>query len=227
MTTLEMAGVPDDAVAKPHPILKRIAIIALCAIALGFAMQGLILVVKMSSGAPFPGARLLVDLAQGVTWSFLVCTGVGIGTSIMKARAALVGLLGLICAPLAIAAAKSSQKVMASMVGAADQPVILSLATISGLRAIEYGLLGWWLGTLARREVSRAVPYLSAGALLGVTFGGAIAVLTYHVAVSKGLAPALPQILGTVVNEVVFPIGCAFVIYIGQLISQHVRMEVK
>lgn len=211
----------------PRRILRRIALIALSAIALGFLMQGLILAVKLSSGAPFPGARFLVDLAQGVTWSFVVCAGVGIGTSIMKARAALVGLLAMVCAPLAIAMAKSSQKVMASVVGAVDQPAVLSLATISGLRAVEYGLLGWWLGTLARREISQAGPYLKAGGSLGVLFGGAIAALTYQVALSKGLTPQPPQILATVVNEVAFPIGCAFVIYIGQLVSGHMNLTAK
>lgn len=225
---LSVAAEADDTrTVDPHRALKRIALIALCAIALGFMMQGLILAVKLSSGAAFPGAQFAVDLAQGVTWSFLVCAGVGIGTSIMRARAALVGLLAMVCAPLAIAAAKSSQKVMASMVGAADQPAILSLATISGLRAIEYGLLGWWLGTLARREVSHAVPYLKAGTSLGVIFGGAIAALTYQVALAKGLTPAPPQILASVVNEVVFPIGCAFVIYIGQLVSGHMNLAPK
>jgi hypothetical protein len=221
------ATTADTITVDPHRVLKRIALIALCAIALGFLMQGLILVVKLSAGAPFPGARFIVDLAQGVTWSFLVCAGVGIGTSIMKARAALVGLLAMACAPLAIAMAKSSQKVMASVVGVADQPAVLSLATISGLRAIEYGLLGWWLGTLARREVSHAAPYLKAGASLGVFFGGAIAALTYQVALSKGLSPAPPQILSSIVNEVAFPIGCAFVIYVGQLVSGHLKLADK
>lgn len=223
-----MAAMPVPSMAgDPNRILRRIALIALGAILLGFLMQGLILAVKLSSGAAFPGMRFLVDLAQGVTWSFVVCAGVGIGTSIMKARAALVGLLAMVCAPLAIAAAKSSQKVMASLVGAVDQPAVLSLAAISGLRAVEYGLLGWWLGTLARREVSNAGPYLKAGSVSGVVFGGAIAALTWHVALSRGLNPQPPQILATIVNEVVFPIGCAFVIYMGQFVSGQMNLTAK
>lgn len=223
-----IAAVPvHSTTSDPNRILRRIALIALSAILLGFLMQGLILAVKLSSGAAFPGMRFLVDLAQGVTWSFVVCAGVGIGTSIMKARAALVGLLAMVCAPLAIAAAKSSQKVMASLVGAVDQPAVLSLAAISGLRAVEYGLLGWWLGTLARRKVSNAGPYLKAGSFSGVVFGGAIAALTWRVALSKGLNPQPPQILAIIVNEVVFPIGCAFVIYTGQLVGGHVNLTAK
>jgi len=141
--------------------LKKLAVIALLAIALGFAMQGLILAGKLAGGSALPGAAILVDLAQGVTWSFLVCAGLGIGTSVARGRAVLGGVIAMICAPIAIAGAKSSQKVMAGLIGAAEQPAALSLATISVLRAIEYGVLGWLLTWLVLRTETRPLPYLA------------------------------------------------------------------
>ena len=58
--------------------------------------------------------QIAVELAQGITWSFFVCAGVGLGTALGKARAALGGLSGVISAPLAMGLAKGSQKVWAA-----------------------------------------------------------------------------------------------------------------
>jgi hypothetical protein len=209
---------------KAQLAIKRLALISVLAIALGFAMQGLILATKLVSGGPFPGSVFLVDLAQGVTWSFFVCSGVGIGISLSKARAALAGLISMIFAPLAVAAAKSSQKVMAGMIGAADQPAALSLATVSVMRAIQYGILGWLLATLARKGVERPLPYLASGSAVGVILGGAIAALTYHAAVTNGMTPGLPKIASSIVNEVLAPIGCAMVIYFGLMIGRNLKI---
>jgi hypothetical protein len=203
--------------------IRRLATISVLAIALGFVMQFLILATKLASGGPFPGSLFLVDLAQGVTWSFFVCAGVGIGMSLSKARAALAGFIAMLFAPVAVAAAKSSQKVMAGLIGAADQPAVLPLATISLLRAIEYGVLGWALASLARKGVERPLPYFSAGSAVGVVFGGAIAALTYHAAVTNGLTPGYPKIASTMVNEVISPIGCSLIIYIGLVVGRNLK----
>ncbi|HTV67778.1 MAG TPA: hypothetical protein VMF90_04505 [Rhizobiaceae bacterium] len=201
-------------------ILKKIAILAFCSIALGFAIQGLILAAKLAAANEIVWAKAVVDMTGGITWALLVCTGVGIGTSIMKARPLLAGVIALICAPIAIAFAKSSQKVMSGLMGAAEQEAVLSLGTISVLRAIEYGVLGWLLGRLAQAGVERSWPYVRVGMGIGVVFGGAIAALTYQVAVTQGLQPGGVQIASSIINEVIFPIGCAFVIYVGQLVGR-------
>jgi hypothetical protein len=202
---------------------KRLALISVLAIALGFAMQGLILATKLASGGPFPGVLFLGHLAQGVTWPFFVCSRVGIGISPSKARAVMAGLISMIFAPIAVAAAKSSQKVMTGLIGAADQPAVLSLATISVLRAIQYGILGWLLATLARKGVERPLPYFAAGSAVVVFLGGAIAALTYHTAVTNGLTPGLPKIASSIVNEVLAPIGCAMVIYFGLVVGRNLK----
>jgi hypothetical protein len=226
MSNQEIGLQPEAQVASERAqlALRRLALISVLAIALGFAMQGLILATKLVSGGPFPGALFLVDLAQGVTWSFFVCTGVGIGISLSKARAALAGLVSMIFAPIAVAAAKSSQKVMSGLIGAADQPAALSLATVSVLRAIQYGILGWLLASLARKGIERPLPYFAAGSSVGVILGGVIAALSYHAAVINGLTPGLPKIAGSIVNEVLAPIGCAMVIFFGLMIGRNLKI---
>ena len=226
MTTeaVEVSGDNLDDAEKASLAIKRIGTIALLAIGLGFFMQGLILTAKLASGGSFPNITFLADLAQGVTWSFLVCSGVGIATTLAKARAALAGLIAFIFAPIAVAVAKGSQKVMAGLLNAAEQPAMLSLATVSTLRAIEYGLLGWLLATLIRKDESRAFPYIATGIAIGVIFGGAIVAISYQVALSKGVVMGAPQLAGSLVNEIGSPIGCALLIYIGQFVGRNVKI---
>ena len=69
--------------------IRSIAFVAIAAIGLGFLMQGLIVLARLLAGGALPGAGLVADLASTVSWSVLVCTGVAIGVSLGKARAAL------------------------------------------------------------------------------------------------------------------------------------------
>ncbi|HWK68852.1 MAG TPA: hypothetical protein VNS34_28335 [Rhizobiaceae bacterium] len=205
-------------------VVRRVATIALLAIVLGFVMQGLILCAKLLSGGGFPGARLFVDLTQGVTWSLLICAGVGIGTSIAKTRQALAGLLSALFAPIALSAAKSAQKMVADAIGVVDQPGALSLVTISTLRAVEYGILGWLLASLVQKDIRHARPYVATGTAVGLVFGGTIAALSYYAATVKGMSPSAAQISASLVNEIVSPIGCAVVIYLGQLVGRNLSI---
>jgi hypothetical protein len=85
--------------------IRRLALVALLAVALGFIMQAILLATKLGAGGAFPGLLFLVDLTQGIAWSTLVCMGVSVGISVSKARPFLAGLLALVFAPLAVAAA--------------------------------------------------------------------------------------------------------------------------
>ncbi len=204
--------------------LVRMAMVAWLSIVLGFAMQGIVLAGKLSVGSRPELVQVVIDLAQGVTWSFFVCAGVGLGTTIAKAHKALGGLIGLVVAPVAMGIAKGSQKFMVSALSAADRPVILSLGTMGVLRAIEYGLLGWALAWLASRQETPLGRFVLAGAAVGLAFGGGITALTVHVAQSKGLDLTVPQIIGLSINEIVFPIGCSVVVYFALQIGRQIRL---
>lgn len=204
--------------------LRQIGTVALLSVLLGFVMQGFILAVKLAAGGAPPGIIFISDLAQGITWSFFVCTGVSVGVFLSKARASVAGFIALACAPFAVALAKSAQKTMNGILKVADQPAMLSLATISILRAIEYGILGWLLAKLAQRETLKIGPYIGSSVLIGVIFGGTISFLTYSSSVTMGSALSLPKTFGTVLNEMGSPIGCALLIYIGQWIAHRQKL---
>jgi hypothetical protein len=203
--------------------LRRVVLVAWLAIALGFTMEALILTVRFAAGSHPATVQILVELAQGVTWSFFVCAGVGLGTAIAKVRASLGGLVGAISAPLALGVAKGTQKVMVSALDLAAKPAILSIATLGVLRAIEYGLLGWLLASLAARDQPRALHFMLAGALIGAVFGGGVTALTIQTAAANDLAFDLPQAIATGINEIVFPIGCALVVYISLQVGRHMK----
>ena len=202
--------------------LRWVATVALLSVILGLAVQSAILVIKLA-GRP-GGADLVVDLLSGVTWSVLVCTGLAIGLSVAKRRPMLTGALAFCFAPVALAAAKASQKVLTDWLGAAEKEAVLALGTLSMLRAAEYALLGWLLAQLVIREHAGLWPYLAVGCAASLAFGGAITGLTWWVASDNG-SPLPPAALAaTVINEMVFPVGCALVIYVGQSVGRHVRV---
>jgi len=209
---------------KAEAVIRKLAIVAILAVVLGIVIQGAIVLVKIAAARGVTGASVILDFTQGVTWALLVCSGVSLGTSIMKARPMLAGLMALVFAPIAIALAKSSQKLVGGLMGAVEQEAALSLSTISILRAVEYGLLAWLLGLLVQRGENRLNRYLSAGVLAGIIFGSIICYLGYQAALEKGLPAGLTTIVASAINEILFPIGCSFVIYTGQMIGRSARL---
>jgi hypothetical protein len=226
MAVIELSsGLPDA-----HPLshgarlaLRRVVMVAWLAIALGFAMEALILTVRFAADTHPATTQVLIELAQGVTWSFFVCAGVSLGTALAKVRASLGGLIAAISAPLAMGIAKGTQKVMVSALDVSAKPVILSLTTLGVLRAIEYGLLGWMLASLASKDSPRPLHFMLAGAFVGAVFGGGITTLTIETAAAKDIVLTLPQAIATGLNEIVFPIGCSLVVYIALQVSRHMK----
>lgn len=207
--------------------IHGIATVAILAVGLGFIMQALILAAKLQAGGKVPGAAIFADVAQGVAWSTFVCTGVAIAVSIGRARKALAGLVGFLFAPLSLAVAKASQRAMLAVVGAVEQPALVPLVTVGLVRAVEYGMLAWLLTTLTEKEVVRPSAYVGIGIGVGAVFGTALTLLAHNATLASGLPPNLPQLAGTLVNEVGTPIGCAVLIYIGQLVSHNFTIYKK
>jgi len=76
--------------------LHKLSNVAWLAILLGMAMEALMLAVAAgfrTAAAPDP---FLAELAQKVSWSFLVCVGLALGNAIVRARPAAMGVLGLV-----------------------------------------------------------------------------------------------------------------------------------
>lgn len=215
---LETAGI------DPRVALRRVAMVAWMSIALGFAMEMLILAIRSATLTPPHAADIVLSLAQGVTWSFFVCAGVGLGTTLAKTHTTLGGLIGLLCAPIAMGLAKGTQKVVASALGIGAKPAVLSLFTLGALRAVEYGLLGWLLAMLAARQETRTRTFLAAGALVGVVFGGSITGLSVLVAARQQIEMGMTEIVALAVNEVLFPIGCALVVCVALNVGRYIKL---
>lgn len=211
---------PDHEAARLS--VARVARVALLSIALGFAVQGAVLALILWGGGEARAA--LAQGAGGVAWAALVCTGVAVGTVVSKGRPLLAGIVAAAVAPASLAVAKAGQKVMSGWLGAAQSEAVLSLGAVSLLRAVEYGLLGWLLGRIVAAGDDRAERFLGSGAAVGLVFGGAVTVLTWRAAWVAGAPLSDAKLAATVVNEILFPLGCAFVIFLGQQVGRSLKL---
>jgi hypothetical protein len=190
------------------PLPKKLIRVAWMAIVLGVLME---VIVLLSGGAR---NALVRDTLSKVAWSSIVCFGVAVGASasskLRSSRSALMGLAGLIAAPAAFATARAVHKAFTFSTGNAGGealPVVLLLAV---MKAAEYGAFGMLVGWLAGENFDRAWHYAVAGGLTGLYFGALIATVTV-----AGGVNGTPLLL----NEVLFPIGCALVLFASRLLS--------
>lgn len=187
------------------PLPRKLIHVAWMAIVLGVIME----VIALLAGAS--AATLVRDTLQKVAWSSLVCFGVAIGAAAAShARATAMGLAGFLAAPVAFAVVRILQKAFSSASGAASSGVAL-VVLIALLKAAEYGSFGMITGWLSTERFEHAWPYVIAGALIGLYFGGLVTVIT----VVGARASALPLAL----NEILFPIGCALVLFASRLLA--------
>jgi len=192
--------------------------VAWLAIALGFVMEVLALVVALGAGVFGGVAPVVADLVKQVSWSIFVCGGLALGTVVSKARAPVMGLLGLVAGPVAFGVARSLHKGTLEAMGAADGALGVTSATVLALvKALEYGSLGALLGWVGTRAWGGLGAHAGAGLVVGAVFGGAILALTYQAA-GGAVPPA--RLLSQGVNEVLFPLGCALVLFTATMLGK-------
>lgn len=206
-TAPEGQAQPDT---RAQRAVSRILTAVWMAIALGVLLQLVILLAKTAAGAPWPGLKWLPDLLNGVTWAVFVCGGVVLGTLASRARTTAMGLLGLISAPIGFSLAKGLQRGLQSMLDAPVEQITPALFALCAVKAVEYACLGAALGWLLGRGWCRARHFVLAGAAAGLTFGMLNVWITAAVAKAKP-----PAVIGAAINELLFPIGCAMVIYLA------------
>jgi hypothetical protein len=175
--------------------------------------------VLLAAGAGFGGLvrvrPLLADLAHEVAWSFVVCVPLAFGTATAKARPAVMGLIGLLAAPTAFMLARALHRAASaalSVVSAGDGPSPLLLA---GTKAVQFALFGMAVGWLSRRSDAGMRAYALTGLAAGVVFGGVVLALT-----AASVAPPAASLLAGAVNEALFPIGCALVIWASGVLTR-------
>jgi hypothetical protein len=192
--------------------------VAWLAILLGLLLQLALLLATAGFGT-FAGLRpLAAETARSVGWSVLVCTGVAVGRVAAKGRPPLMGIAGLLAAPLALTVANTIQKGIAAALNIPQAAGTAPLWVLV-LKAAEYGCLAAALGWIARRAWAGAPAYAAAGLLAGIVFGGAALTVVAQSALTPP-SPATLMVKG--VNELAFPVGCALVIFAAEVLGKRV-----
>ena len=192
--------------------------VAWLAIALGIAMEGLLLVLGAGLGKSLGLGSIVADLVGNVSWSVFVCCGLAVGTAVTKARVPAMGLLGLLTAPTAFEVSRALHKgtleAIASTGGGGGE--VLSPVLVGVIKGLEYGCLGLLVGWVGRRAWGGAAAHAAVGFLVGLVFGGTIIVLT------MGSTPPPPpaDALSLGVNELLFPIGCSLVLFSAEALGK-------
>lgn len=203
-------GIAKQARRSPAAVMSLAAWLA---VLLGLTVQVLILAARIFAGGQATVVQLLVDVASGLTWSALVCSAIAVGTVVSRNRAGLMGLLGLVCTPIAWAAAKGVQRGVQSMLGVPLETIGPLVYSVGVVKTLEYATLGLLLGRLIHTSRSTLGRHALAGLAVGVVAGAIILWLNFQHAAAAGTALPAARIAAVCVNEILFPIGCAIVIY--------------
>lgn len=212
-----------DAARRPKPTTPRspwvtLLRVAWLAILLGLLLQLALLLVAAGFGTVTGPQPLLAEASKTVSWSLLVCVGVALGRVVAKGRVPLEGATGLLAAPLALTAANTLQKGVAEALNVAGAAVGPAPLWVLAIKAAEYACLGLALGWIGRRAWGSALGHAGAGLVTGIVFGGAF--LTIIIQSAPPLST--PSLLARGVNELLFPIGCALVVFIAEVLGRHV-----
>jgi hypothetical protein len=199
----------------PWVTLLRVAWLA---ILLGLLLQLAVLLVAAGFGKDISPRPVLAETLKTVSWSLLVCIGVALGRVAAKGRLPLEGLTGLLAAPLALTAANTLQKGVAEAVNAAGVPTGPAPLWVLAIKAAEYACLGLALNWVGQRAWHSALGHLAVGLLTGVVFGGVFLTAVVQTAPTPLATPAL---LARGLNELLFPVGCALVVFIAEVLRTH------
>jgi hypothetical protein len=193
--------------------------VAWLAIILGLVMEVLLLALGGALGEALGLKPLVAELVRSVSWSVFVCVGLAVGTAVAKARAPLMGFLGLLSAPLAFEASRVFHKgtleaLAVSGGGGGDVSPLL----VAAIKALEYGCLGLGVGWVSQRRWGGALAHAAVGLLVGLVFGGA------EIALAVGATPPPPaaDLFSEGVNEILFPVGCALVLFSATVLGKKV-----
>jgi hypothetical protein len=184
--------------------------VAWLAIALGIAMEGLLLLLGAGLGKSLGLGSIVADLVKNVSWSVFVCCGLAVGTAVAKARVPVMGLLGLLAAPTAFEVSRALHKgTLEAMATTGGGGEVLSPVLVGVIKGVEYGCLGLAIAWVGQRPWGGAAAHVAVGLLVGLVFGGTIVALTME----STPPPPPADVLSVGVNEVIFPIGCSLVIF--------------
>jgi hypothetical protein len=187
-------------------------------ISLAFAIEVLLVLAStifFNAGTIKP---FVADLAQKIIWSVIVCVGLAVGRTVARERENFMGLAGFLAAPTGFFLANLLQQNAAQALTltpsiGSSAPLFL----IAFIKAVEYGCLGLLLEWIEKRPRKTFGAYLSAGLIVGNTFGGMVLFAIIQTA-NHPLTNA--EYLAKAINEIIFPIGCSLVIYASKSLGR-------
>jgi len=223
-----MAAPPDTDTAPPAPDhLREIGraaprVLALTLV-LATGLELLLVMAAVLAGRAQDGAGpFLLDWLEKLPWALVVCVGAWVGLAAGRGQPLVLGAAGLLAAPAASLAARTvAQALQASALGAGAvaqstyapaAPAGPSPVAIAGLRAAEYLCLGLAVGWLLRRTGAGPHHHAALGLGLGAIFG--IGLLALTAAATGGPLFAADAMPAWAINELLFPAGCAVILFI-------------
>src|SRR5438128_1130412 len=100
---------------------KTLLRVAWLAVAIGCALELVLLAVSSGMGVLAGLKPFVADLVQKVSWSVIVCIGLAVGSAAGKARDLAMGLLGFISAPAGFYAARAIHKAVTQALAVTGQ----------------------------------------------------------------------------------------------------------
>jgi hypothetical protein len=187
---------------------------ALRVAALSVALAALLELLQLSTlimiGEPFGRAELIRDLLLKVPWAAIVCVSFWIGLVLGRGRASIAAFVVLVSAPLASLVAHALAETGRSYELSATHEMLISPYIVAALKGGSYVALAVLVVWLRARTRATAWHYAAAGLMIGVFFGGTLLALEMVAA----MHPVTTSVLvAWAVNEVLFPIGCALILF--------------
>lgn len=213
---------PAPAPARPETerFFGRTLRVAAWSVALGIGLEIAQLVLYAFQGAMPDVARVVAETSGKIAWSSFVCVAISCGLAAGKARPQAMALLGMLSAPAGFAIARSVHKGVGSALsqapGAAEA---VSPFLLAAIKAVEYGVFG----LIVARVSSGPTITLARHLLTGLGVGSVVAVIVCVLVARMQPSVTASALAGRAVSEILFPVGCAAVIYVTEKASRLAR----
>jgi|GEM_PF-1376872 len=210
--------VQDESEGTLLKVAKAVFHTSWMAFVLAVLIELIIIAIVSIGGTPDSFKPFLGDFVNKLSWGFLVCIALTIGTATTKFRVPLMSFLGLLFAPFAFFIAKVLGSGTNQILGVAPAPSdSTSPIVLATIRSVEYGVLGAALGFISQFTWGKVLAHLGIGLFAGVIFGG---VLLIYLLQAAGTSVSALQVIARGVNELIFPIGCALIMFLTQSFSR-------
>jgi hypothetical protein len=163
-----------------------------------------------AAGTGYGLSLALRDTLLKVPWAVVVCLSLWFAVRIAGGRPGVVAVIGLLAAPLASLLARSVAEMAHTLFGVAGPAGVPPPILVAAVRGVEYACLGALLLWLGGKLWSNALHHAGAGLLIGLLFGGVLLRVT---AAAGADALSAESLAGWVVNELLFPAGCALIVF--------------